>query len=88
MSVVIAVASGIVDVNDETFKMLRREVRKELRAYRIQLVQQGSLGSFSIWHRTKRGGHRIRSHLGRGDLVEVCKQVHKIITPSDHNPAE
>lgn len=88
MSVVIAVACGLVDVNEETFRMLRKEVRKEMRHYRLRITQHGSRSEFSLSRAGKRSGHRVRTHLGRGELVEVCKIAHKIITPSDHNPAE
>jgi hypothetical protein len=81
IGVTVAVASGLVEVDEHNFKRLRREVRRELRACRIRLQPWGS--EYRLIRKHNKGGHRRLTHLGRGDLVECCMLAMKHITPSN-----
>lgn len=93
MSVVDMIACGMIEIRNSdtaTYKLMRREVRKELRAARIRMTQAGSRDWYSLASNGKRSGHRLRTFLGRGSLVECCQIIVRRtepITPSDHEDA-
>lgn len=84
IGITVAVASGLVEVDKTNFQRLRKEVRRELRGYRIQLQPWGMAGTgYRLINKGKKSGHRRLTHLGKGDFVSCCKQALKHITPSN-----
>lgn len=84
LGVVVAVATGLVEVNQTNYKRLRREARRELRGYRISLQPWGmGLGQYRLISKGKKSGHRRLTHLGKDDFVTCCKHALKHITPSN-----
>jgi hypothetical protein len=77
-----AVASGLVEVNANNFQKLRREVRRELRVYRIRLQPAGT-DRYQLVSRGKKSGHRVRTFLGRGSFVMCCRIVVGKLAPSN-----
>lgn len=82
MSAVHGIAWGLVELDETNFKVMRREVRGELRTHRIRLIPR-SFGCYELVRKTKRGGHSLRQYLGYGDLKACCEIASKLITPSN-----
>ncbi|WP_454627715.1 hypothetical protein [Bradyrhizobium cenepequi] len=84
IGVTVAIASGLVEIDGANFKLMHKEVRRELRGYRIRL--QPFADGYRLIMKRRKGGHLRHTHLGRGNLVECCRHAIKHITPS--NPEE
>ena len=82
MSAIIAVAYGLVELDDSNFQRMRREIRREMRQHRLRL-KQSFTSTYILEVKTKKGGHRQVTRLCNGSLEQCCRIAAKRIAPSN-----